>query len=100
MNRAELFQMKKGISLSKIESVTEKIYRTMCEEEITLIEARKILAELGCIINEAEKRSPNTLLSEIPKPYQIERRSRESKEQQEVQGGGRIENGRIIQDSR
>ena len=72
MDRAEFFQMKKGISLSKIEGVTEKIYRTMCEEGITLIEAKKILAKLGCIINEAEKRSPNTLLSEIPNTRQFQ----------------------------
>ena len=39
----------------------------MRENEVRLVEGREILGEVGDIISKAERRSPNTRLSEIPR---------------------------------
>lgn len=70
MDRAERLRRESGISSSKINRMSEEMYKSMCESEVTLAEARSILKKLGRILDEAEKRSPNTRLSEIPNPHQ------------------------------
>ena len=72
MDRAELYRKKDGISSVKINGMVEKIYKLMYENEVTLIEARNILAKLGRVIDDAEKRSPNTPLSEISISHQFQ----------------------------
>ena len=67
VDRRERHRRELGISTSKLNDMVERIYELMCENEVTLIEAGCIIAELGHVISEAEKRSPNTRLSEIPR---------------------------------
>lgn len=67
VDRRERHRRELGISTSKLNDMVERIYELMCENEVTLVEGREILVEVGRIISEAERRSPNTRLSEIPR---------------------------------
>lgn len=67
VDRKERHRRELGISMEKINNMKQEIYNAMCENGVTIAEARIIITELGCMISEAEKRSPNTRLSEIPR---------------------------------
>ena len=67
VDRRERHRRELGISTSKVNDMVERIYELMRENEVTLVEGREILGEVGDIISKAERRSPNTRLSEIPR---------------------------------
>ena len=66
MNRLERQRREAGISTEKVNKMKSEIYEAMRKNGVTIIEAKVIIAELGRVISEVEKRSPNTRLSEIP----------------------------------
>ena len=70
MNRVERTRERAGISTEKIRNATKKLYETMCEDGLRLNEAKIVVKELGYTLDEAERRSPNTRLNEIPNPRQ------------------------------
>lgn len=70
VDRRERHRRELGISTEKINNMKLQIYNAMCENGVTIAEASVIVTELGCMISEAEKRSPNTKLNDIPNPRQ------------------------------
>ena len=67
MDRRELILKKSMVSMDKVACMTGKFYRSLRENEVTLIEANMIVQELDNLLKIAEKRTGHTKLSEIPK---------------------------------
>lgn len=67
MDRRELILKKSMVSMDKVACMTGKFYRSLRENEVTLIEANMIVQELNNLLKIAEKRPGHTKLSEIPK---------------------------------
>ena len=67
MDRRELILKKSMVSMDKVACMTGKFYRSLRENEVTLIEANMIVQELDNLLKIAEMRPGHTKLSEIPK---------------------------------